>query len=231
MEALAGQYQVVAIDQRGYNLSDHPAGAENYDMRLLVADVVAVIRHLGRDKAIVVGHDWGGAVAWNVAMHAPQVVDRLVILNLPHLRGLTRELAHNPEQAKNSQYARNFQKEGSDKALSPEGLAGWVRDPEAKAKYVEAFRRSSFPAMMAYYQRNYPREPYQDDSSPLIKVKCPVLIIHGLKDTYLLAGALNDNWDFVEQDLTLVTVPNAGHFVQADAPEFVNRTLRMWLGR
>ena len=229
MEGLADRFQVVAIDQRGYNLSDKPAGAENYDMRLLAADVVAVIRHLGKEKAIVVGHDWGGAVAWSVAINAPQYVDRLVILNLPHLRGLSRELANNPEQSKNSQYARNFQQSGSDKNLTAEGLAGWVKDAEAKPKYVEAFRRSSFPAMMAYYQRNYPREPYREDASPLVKVKCPVLMIHGLRDSYLLAGAINGNWDYVEQDFTLVTVPTAGHFVQHDAPEVVTRTIRNWL--
>src|SRR6187455_50026 len=101
MEGLADRFQVVAIDQRGYNLSDRPAGVENYDMRLLVGDVIAVIKSTGREKAIVVGHDWGGIVAWSTAMSAPQVVDKLIILNLPHPRGLSHELATNPEQAKN----------------------------------------------------------------------------------------------------------------------------------
>src|SRR5690349_12983681 len=68
MSALADRFQVVAIDQRGYNLSDKPAGIENYDMSLLAADVAAVIRHLGRDKATIVGHDWGGTVAWMFAL-------------------------------------------------------------------------------------------------------------------------------------------------------------------
>src|SRR3954453_19624063 len=135
MEGLSDRFQVVAIDQRGYNLSDKPAGVENYDMRLLVGDVAAVIKHLGQQKAIVVGHDWGGMVAWQLAMNVPQVVERLIILNLPHPRGLTRELAHNPEQQKNSAYARRFQQEAAEKALTAEALAGWVRDPEAKPKY------------------------------------------------------------------------------------------------
>ena len=167
MEGLADRFQVVAIDQRGYNLSDKPAGVENYDMRLLVGDVVAVIKHLGQQKAIVVGHDWGGMVAWQVAMNVPEVVDRLIILNLPHPRGLSRELAHNPEQQKNSAYARRFQQDGAEKSLTADGLAGWVKDPEAKKKYVEAFGRSDFGAMLNYYKRNYPREPYAEDTSPL----------------------------------------------------------------
>src|ERR1700740_3605456 len=69
MNALADRFQVVAIDQRGYNLSDKPKGVDNYDVRLLVGDVAAVVRHLGRDKATIVGHDWGGVVAWPVALN------------------------------------------------------------------------------------------------------------------------------------------------------------------
>src|SRR5271165_2247111 len=110
MAALSSDYQCVAIDQRGYNLSDKPKGVENYDMRLLVGDVAAVIKSLGKDKAIIVGHDWGGAVAWQFALNLPQMTDRLIILNLPHPRGLAHALATNPEQQKNSAYARNFQK-------------------------------------------------------------------------------------------------------------------------
>lgn len=231
MTALSADYYCVAIDQRGYNLSDKPKGVENYDMRLLVGDVIAVIKHLGRDKAIIVGHDWGGAVSWALAMGAPQFVDKLIICNLPHLRGLARELANNPEQQKNSQYARNFQKEGAEKMLTPEQLAFWVKDPEAKKKYIEAFKRSDFEAMLNYYKRNYPREPYTEDKSPLVKVKMPVLMIHGLGDTALLPGALNNTWDYLEQDLTLVTIPKASHFVQQDASEMVTRSMRMWLKR
>ncbi len=231
MEALSPNYQVVAIDQRGYNLSDRPKGVENYDMRLLVGDVVAVIKHLGRERATVVGHDWGGMVAWTLAMMRPDLVEKLIILNLPHPRGLNRELATNPQQQKNSQYARNFQLEGSEKNITAEGITFWVKDPEAKKKYIEAFKRSDLEAMLNYYKRNYPREPYTLDTSPVVKVKMPVLMIHGLGDTALLAPALNSTWDFLEQDLTLVTIPGAGHFVQQDASSMVSRSMKMWLAR
>jgi pimeloyl-ACP methyl ester carboxylesterase len=231
MNALAGDYRVVAIDQRGYNLSDKPAGVENYDMRLLVEDVAAVIQACGESKAIIIGHDWGGAVAWTFAMTRPGMTEKLIVLNLPHPRGLMRELAHNPEQQKNSAYAREFQREGAHTNLTAEALASWVTDPQARSRYVEAFRRSDFQAMLNYYKRNYPREPYREDSSPPVKVQCPVLLIHGLKDRYLLAAALNDNWSFVQRDLTLVTIPDADHFVQQDAPELVSRTIKSWLSR
>ena len=231
MEALSKDYYAVAMDQRGYNLSDKPAGDASYDMSLLVGDVVNVIKSFSRERAVVVGHDWGGAVAWAVATTQPQVVDRLVILNLPHLRALTRELVNNPVQRANSQYARNMQKPGAAQTFKAEQLAGWVRDSVARKRYVEAFQRSSFDAMVAYYVRNYPREPYALDTTAVIKVQAPVLMLHGLDDRFLMAGALNGSWEFVERDLTIVTIPKAGHFVQHDAPEMVNRTILAWLAR
>jgi len=229
MTALADSYQVVAIDMRGYNRSDKPKGVAQYDVKLLVGDVAAVIKHVGAKQATIVGHDWGGMVAWQFAMALPGQCSRLVILNLPHPRGLTRELANNPQQQKNSAYARAFQLPGAHKVLSAEGLSGWVKNKAARAKYVEAFKRSDFEAMLNYYKRNYPRLPYKEDTSPVVPVKAPVLMFHGLNDRALLPAALNDTWKWVEQDLTLVTVPGAGHFVQQDAAKLVSRTMRMWL--
>ena len=156
---------------------------------------------------------------------------KLIILNLPHPRALTRELANNPEQQQNSQYARDFQQEGAHLTLRPERLTRWVTDPEAMPHYIEAFKKSDFEAMLNIYKANYPREPYVADSSPVVKVQCPVLMIHGLKDRALLPGALNDTWDWLEKDLTLVTIPDSEHFVQQDAADLVTRTMRMWLNR
>ncbi len=231
MEALSDKFQCVAIDQRGYNLSDKPKGVENYSVRLLVGDIAAVIKSLGQERAIIAGHDWGGLVAWQFALTLPQMTDRLIILNLPHPRGLSRELAHNPEQQKNSQYARDFQQPEAASKLTAEQLAFWVKDPDARSKYIEAFKRSDFEAMLNYYKRNYPREPYTEDTSPVVKVQVPVLMIHGLDDKYLLSGALNNTWDWLDKDLTLVTIPRVGHFVQQDAADLVSRSIRAWLLR
>src|SRR5262245_26756257 len=238
MAALADHYQVVAIDQRGYNLSDKPKGVESYDMRLLVGDVAAVIRHLGRDKATIVGHDWGGMVAWQFAMSQPLMTENLIVLNLPHPNGLLRELRSNKDQIANSAYARNFQEKSPadptvffGRPMTAETLSSWVRDPAARRHYVEAFERSDFEAMLNYYKRNYPRGA-GGDAPPvpdLPKVKMPVLMFHGLNDTALNAEGLSGTWNWVEKDLTLVTIPGAGHFVQQDAAELVSTTMRWWL--
>lgn len=232
MEALKGAYRVVAVDQRGYDLSDRPPGVTQYAMPLLVADIGAVIKAEGREHAVIVGHDWGGAVAWSLTMSHPEWVEALVILNLPHPNGLLREIANNPAQRKSSEYAYNFQKPDSEKNLSAEKLAAWVKDDAARPRYLEAFKRSDFTAMMNYYRANYPRPdaPPRRAATPP-KIQVPVLEFHGLSDQALLAGALSGTWDWVDKDFTLVTLPGAGHFVQQDATELVNDTLKDWLQR
>ena len=258
MAALEGDLRVAALDLRGYNRSDKPQGVREYEMPKLVGDVAAVIAAEGEDSAVVVGHDWGGAIAWNVAMFRPELVQALVILNLPHPAGLARELMTNPQQRRNSQYARDFQKPDAHEALTAEGLAFWVTDDEARAQYVTAFERSDFAAMLNYYRANYPGTPPEELDAPeasapldasqrgseapeppaapaalpdFPKVRCPVLMFHGLDDQALLPGGLNGTWDWVEKDFTLVTIPGAGHFVQQDAGDLVSATMVDWLRR
>jgi len=227
----AAGYRTAALDLRGYNLSDKPTGEAAYAMPNLVGDVVAVINAEGQPNATVIGHDWGAAIAWNVAMSRPEAVNKLIILSVPHPAGMARELAGNKAQQEGSNYARNFQKAGSEKLLTAEGLAGWVKDPQAKPGYVEAFKRSDFGAMMNYYRANYPKgagaEVGAAPSYP--PVKAPVLVIHGAKDTALNAAGHNGTWEHVQADTTILVVPTAGHFVQHDAESLVNRTIRDWL--
>ena len=118
--------------------------------------------------------------------------------------------------------------------MTPETISGWVRDPEARKRYIEAFERSDFTAMLNYYKANYPCiEPgaAPPEAPALPKAKMPVLMFHGLDDQALLSDGLNNTWDWLEKDLTLVTVPGAGHFVQQDAGELVTKTMKWWLAR
>jgi epoxide hydrolase 4 len=231
MEGLKGEYRVAAMDLRGYNLSDKPDRQEEYDATRLVNDVAAVIRAEGRQSATVVGHDWGGFVAWQFAFRRPEMLERLILVNFPHPKGLTRELAHNPEQAANSEYARNFQQPDSHLRISAEGLsrAASQGDETIRQKYVEAFERSSLEAMMFYYRQNYPREPYQEiPQTPVVSV--PVLQFHGLDDTFLLHHGLNGTWQWLGSDYTLVTIPGVGHWAHLEAADLVTSTMKSWLG-
>jgi pimeloyl-ACP methyl ester carboxylesterase len=257
MESLSESYQCVAIDTRGYNLSDKPGGVENYAMSLLVGDVAAVIKHFGREKALIAGHDWGGAIAWALAITRPEWLERLIILNVAHPLALAREILGNPAQMRSSQYAWDFQeadahrklieifqnnhllREYQEQGKSLSGLSDaellslWVKDPQARAKYIEAFKRSDVECMLNYYKKNYPKKEFLLGKGPfkLPMIQAPVLIIFGLKDTAILPSTLNNTWEFIEKDMTLVTIPDAGHFVQQDAADLVTRTMKTWLGR
>jgi len=155
--------------------------------------------------AIIIGHDWGGAIAWIFAIGLPALTERLIILNCPHPTGITRELAHNPQQQEQSAYARDFQKEGAHKRLTPESLSAWVKDSAAREHYLEAFPRSDFEAMLHYYKQNYPRPPYQEVYLPA-KVQAPVLQIHWMQDAFLVPGGLNNTWEWIENNWTLLTI-------------------------
>ena len=225
-------YRTAALDNRGYNLSDKPEGEAAYAMPNLVGDVAAVIEAEGQKNAIIIGHDWGAAISWQVVFTRPDLVNRLIIMSVPHPVGFAREMATNAEQQKNSQYARNFQQPGFEKYLTAEGLAGWVKDPAEKLGYVEAFKRSSMVGMLNYYRANYPKTTTDKGgimaaNPPMISV--PVLVIHGMKDKALNAAGHAGTWDFVSQDTTVLMIPSADHFVQHDAEALVNKTIRSWL--
>ena len=116
-------------------------------------------------------------------------------------------------------------------AMTPQTLSGWVTDAAARKRYVEAFERSDFDAMLNYYKANYPKGSGAE--APPVpqfpKVTVPVLIIHGLDDRALHRNGLAGAWDWLDKDLTLVTVPGVGHFVQQDAAALVTSTMKSWL--
>ena len=232
MGALADKYRCAALDLRGYNHSDKPVGVDNYLRTHLVADVAAVIAAEGRKRAIIIGHDWGAVITWNLAFSRPDLADLLVILSVPHPLGMMRELMTNPDQQANSQYARDFQKEGSEKHLTVERLSFWVTDQAALPRYRAAFERSDYAAMMNFYRANYPRVT-GDGRAPtpleLPKVKAPLLILHGMQDKALHADGHAGVWNHVEQDVSLIFYPNSGHFIQQDVAPQANRAIRDWL--
>lgn len=236
MEALEDRYRVVAIDLRGYNRSAKPKGVDAYAMPLLLGDVDAVIEAFDVERATVVGHDWGAAIAWQFAMWYPHRVERLAILSVPHPSGFGRELATNAEQQTDSQYARDFQEDGAHERLTAEGLASWVTDEAARPRYEEAFRRSDFEAMLNYYKANYPKTPASPSPAPATpptyrRITAPVLVIHGMKDRALHHRGHAYCWEWIDAETSLVMLPDAGHFVQHDEPETVSRLLRDWLLR
>lgn len=229
MEEFRRDHRVVALDLRGYNLSDRPADPGAYAVGHLVEDVRTVVEREGLASATLVGHDWGGFVAWHTAMDAPGLVDRLVVLNMPHPWAIARELANNPNQRKASGYVRLFRQPGSHTQFPAARLGAWVTDPAFRARHEAAMAASDLGAMFNYYRLNWPAEPYRERSDSPPPVRVPTLLLHGLDDPYALPAGLNDVWRWIDNGLTIVTLPGAGHFIQHDRAAEVARILRGWL--
>jgi pimeloyl-ACP methyl ester carboxylesterase len=199
-------------------------------------DVVAVIRDIGRENAIIVGHDWGGAIAWQLAIHRPDVVNKLIVCNMTHPMGKSKEGLKTLQANGNKSYMDDFRKHTAE-TLPITWLAGWVKDAEAKKHYEKAFARSYVDGMINFYKANTPTKEQRAAwlKNPVIKelpkVKMPVLAVFGTQDKYVLKEGLNNTWDWLEKDFTLVTLPQAGHFVQQDASEMLSKSMKMWLLR
>lgn len=231
METLSKTHRCVAMDMRGYNLSAQPEDIASYSPEALVSDVVALIDHCDAGTAIVIGHDWGGYVAWQTAMLAPAKVSRLGIVNMPHPWAISRELAINPAQESASGYVRLFQTPGAESRLDFERLSGWINDTAFRKRHDQAMTASNPGAMLNYYRACFPAPPYEvrTDAPPLVQV--PTLVIHGLEDPYALPAGLNNLWDWITDELTIQAWPGVGHFVQQDVPERLSATLMSWLSK
>jgi len=234
MKALCGDFKTVAMDTRAYNRSGQPVGVDRYAMPHLMADVEAVIKNLSVDSVTLVGHDWGGAISWQFAMQYPRRVKRLVICNLTHPNGYMAVRRHaTAEQKANTEYITRFQTPGYEDRLTPEvltAISAGNASPKVRARYVDAFSRSSAKGMLDYYRAAFGSlntAPGQNEEWP--KLTMPVLQFHGLRDKAVDKDGLRDTWNWINADYTLVTLPNSDHWVQRDAADLVSRTMLWWL--
>ncbi len=233
MAQFSKTHRVVALDLRGYNLSDKPVGKENYDVKFLMGDIAAVIKHEGAKRATIIGHDWGAALSWVFAMVKPEMVNGLVVLNIPHPSNTRRELLkQNKEQMVASKYAIDFAK-GAGNNLTPEDLVYWVQHPEIKNRYLTAFRDSSIIGMMNYYIQNYPSTPEKAAIDPFAnaKVYCPVLYIHAYNDHHVARATVLGSETKLQDPskFTPVFVEGGGHFTYHNLPNFVSYHIERWL--
>ncbi len=229
MEALCGRYRVIAPDLRGFGKSDAPQGYGNYVLTNLINDVLAVLAAEKLNQAAIVGHDWGGIIAWWLAIRVPQVVRHLVLLSTPHPRNHLRAIA-DPANAEITGYIRRFQVPGAAQMLDIDDLATWVTDPQDRQSLVDSLKRSDPEAMLGYYRANIPlgRVP---DIGQLPLVKAPTLVLFGTDDPYVPASAFDGTFREVDNVTALVALPGAGHFIHHKAAKFVTEQIEAWVGR
>ena len=245
-------YQAVALDMRGYNLSSKPAEVEQYQMKYLVEDVRSLVRQLEHKRLTLVAHDWGGAMAWVFAAAYPDLLDGLVIINSPHPAIFARELSANPAQQQASQYMVMLRSPQAEQALAADnyallrerftGHSLWnsVFSEEDRKAYLEAWSQpGALTGGLNYYRvsRVTPtpigaqatREGPSRDLNSLI-VHVPTLVIWGEQDQALLTGNL-DGLEQVVPDLRVKQIPDGSHWVIHEHPALVNQHIREFLER
>lgn len=236
-------YRVVAPDLRGYGMNDKPQSIKDYQITNLVEDIRQLILQQEKQSAIIVAHDWGGAVAWNFAMWHPQMTERLIILNAPHPVLFSRELRdRTSEQYKMSWYMRFFQKpRWPEKVLTADfaRTARWffndkfshdsTYNEEDLALYAASYAvPDAIPALLNWYRASF---QIRGKNIPENKViDAPTLVLWGEKDQALSIKLLDGLREWVP-NIEIKRISEAGHFVQNDASDRVNEEILAFLAR
>jgi epoxide hydrolase 4 len=230
----AAGFHVVAPDMRGYNLSTKPNGVAAYDFDQLTADIVGLIHERGAQSALLVGHDWGGSVAWATAMSHPEVVDRLAILNAAHPRKLSEGL-HHPGQLRKSWYFFFFAlpdlPESVVHANNWHFFRHFLHDAnpayttEEMDRYIEAWSQPGAATGMINYYRSSVRTPAKKAAAAIQPIKASTLVIWGEADQYLGQELAEPDHDDVPNLERVERIPNASHWVHHDASERVTQLL------
>ena len=235
-------WHAVAPDLRGYGGSDTPREQSAYHLDHLVADVAALFDALHARRRLLVAHDWGGIIAWVFALRRARPLDGLVIMNAPHPAVLRRVLRHSWTQRARSWYVGFFQLPWLPEAVLTARRAALVAAvirgsavnqsafPEEVLEHYRrnALRPGGMKAMVDYYRANWRQLTDTRTSAPIITV--PTLLLWGERDTALTLE-LTEGLEAYVQDLALERLPDAAHWLQQEAPGWVNARLRDWLGR
>jgi pimeloyl-ACP methyl ester carboxylesterase len=252
---LSGRFRCIAPDQRGYRGSSKPQDVDNYTPDKLIGDIFLLAAALDVKDFTILGHDWGGAIAWGVALmgQATGRVTRAVIANAPHPVLFPRLLWLNPHQREASQYMRTFRDTDNDALVREHGLGGMLlkafgdqilggndrMEPDERAALLADWQdREAAFGMLNWYRATPMVIPPMDAPfelpadfapAPMPKLTIPTLVIWAMDDTALPPENLAGMEDIVT-DLTLAKVPDCGHFVPWEAPDQVNAALDDFLG-
>lgn len=242
-------HYAVAPDLRGYNLSDQPQEVAAYRPKLLLQDIEQLIDALGYERCVMVGHDWGGALAWQFAVRRPQRLQRLLIINATHPLPFAEGLARDPEQQAASQYMNFLRSEGSEQALAEDdfrpmerlmlgmGEAGAWFDEDMRRRYHACWSRG-LRGGVNYYRASAVHPPTATEAGAAgvtldpsaFRVTVPVRVLWGLQDRAMLPSLL-DPLDSLVDDLQVERVPDASHWIVHEQPERVNQWIARHLDR
>ena len=246
---LSDRYRMIMPDQRGYAGSDRPQGLEAYKTAILVDDIFALADALGLESFALVGHDWGGSIAWLAAARDDPKLERLAILNAPHWAVFQKSLIEDEEQRQSSQYITWFRHPLAEKGIEAMGLEIFfdkvighadltnVTEADKQQYLAEWSQPGALTAMLNWYRASPLVVPPPGATVPLPdillklskRICIPTLVIWGMRDTALLPVQL-DGLDRLVDDLRIERISDAGHFAPWEAPEAVAAALGGFLG-
>ena len=244
---LGRDHHAVAVDMRGYNLSSAPQEVEAYRMRNLLADIRGLVEHLGAERFVLVGHDWGGIVSWAFAIKYPELLERLVICDGPPPFTWGRELERTPRQREAVRYMEDFSKPAplGEELLRANDFAametlsigrgierGYLSEAD-RALYREAWSKpGALTGGLNYYRAARMGEQVQSGQPAeaqaamrAMRVEVPTLVIWGAEDRFLLPG-LTDGIEEWVPDVRVEMLPGAGHWTPQERAEDVTRLIR-----
>jgi len=222
---LKKHYKLIIPDMRGYNLSDKPEGVNNYKIELLIDDIKGLIESLSLGKVYIAGHDWGGVVAWAFAEKYPDMLQKLAILNAPHMKIFQQKLRTDKKQQKASFYIFEFLKPDGEQFVIKDDFK-WLKwavfsgnkkdfTDFDKKQYLNAWTQpGAILGGVNYYRANL---NFKDWTG---KITVPTLVIHGMKDIAVLSSVLDDLPDYVA-DLKIIRAESASHWVMHDVPDLI----------
>ena len=248
MVELSDRFFCIAPDQRGYARSQKLPEVKDYRIGNLVADVFALADAFGAERFTLVGHDWGGAIAWAVAIKGQARVERLILCNAAHPYVFQHTLVFDMGQRLASQYMKDFRERDIEGEVAAKGIDWFFEDrfaklsggpitAEDKAAYIDEWSQpGALTAMLNWYRASPMQVPGMDApaettpflAAPFPKLHMPVLVIWGINDEALLPCQLEGLDDHIDT-LTVVRVEDAGHFIPWERPEAVNHAMRNWL--
>ncbi len=240
--ALAKHFRVVAPDMRGYNESDKPTGVANYHIERLTGDVMGLIRVFDEERASIVGHDWGGGVAWSFAANYPHLTERLVVLNCPHPGALQKALKENRRQLRRSWYMfyfqlpwlpelglRLFRRRFIERAFRGMAVRKEAFPDEELHKYAEALGRPGTARAAINYYRAAFRHRLGNGALRLPQISSPTLLVWGEEDIALGKELTYDMDEYFSDRFEIKYIPKCSHWVQQEQPVIVNQYLLEFL--
>ncbi|MDX1797884.1 MAG: alpha/beta hydrolase [Candidatus Lokiarchaeia archaeon] len=227
---LKDDFKLIIPDMRGYNLSDKPKSVENYTVEILVDDIKGLSEELGLGKFSLIGHDWGGTVAWIFAEKYPELLNKLVILNSPHTKIFSQKLRTDKEQQKASFYIFEFYKPDGEKFIIEndyEQLKKFVFTSSFseldRKKYIKAWSQpGAIEGGVNYYRANQSFKKWTGF------IEVPTLVLWGIKDKFLTPQLLDGLTEYVK-NLQIEKNEEASHWITHDAPDFVSSKIRKFI--